>query len=267
MSARVTGGVRPAVVVALVRASILTAFQYRASFVAEMVVGALSALGMAAPLFLVYARVPQVQGWTLDQALLVTGFFLLYNAFVAGVVEPNLGAVVDGVRTGALDYFLIRPVDAQLLVSFRRVAPAALWELVGGVVILAVALGRLPTPTWAQVGLAAGLFFAGLGATYGLWLAVTCLSFWFVRVDNLRFLLGAITDAGRWPVSVYGRALRLVLTTVIPVGLVSSYPAMALLGRIDAGLVVGAVAAAVGSLVFSRLVLVRALRNYSSASS
>lgn len=260
-------GVRVEVVWALVRASLLTAVQYRASFVAEFVVGALSAAGVAAPLFLVYARVPEVAGWTLDQALLVTGFFLLYNAFVAGVVEPNLGAVVDGVRTGALDYFLVRPVDAQLLLSLRKVAPSALWELLAGGVVIGVALSRLGAPSPADVALAAALFACGIFATYGLWLLVTCLSFWFVRVDNLRFLLGAITDAGRWPVSVYGRAVRLALTTVVPVALVSSYPAMALLHRLDAALVVGAVAATAAMLVGSRLVLLRALRSYSSASS
>ena len=35
----------------------------------------------------------------------------------------------------------------------------------------------------------AGLMLAcGLVAIYGLWLLAICASFWFVRVDNLRFL-------------------------------------------------------------------------------
>ncbi len=252
---------------ALVRAALLTAMQYRASFIAEFLVGALSAAGVAAPLFLVYARVPEIQGWTLDQALLVTGFFLLYNAFVSGIVEPNLGSIVEGVRTGALDYLLLRPVDAQLVLSFSRVAPTAIWELLAGIVVVVGALMRLGAPTVADTALAAGLLMAGLASTYGLWLLVVCTSFWFVRVDNLRFLLSAVTDAGRWPVSVYGRGLRIALTTVVPVALVSSYPAMALLHRLDASLVLGAFATAGGMLVVSRGVLRLALSRYASASS
>jgi len=252
---------------ALVRAALLTAMQYRASFIAEFLVGALSAVGVAAPLFLVYARVPEIQGWTLDQALLVTGFFLLYNAFVSGIVEPNLGSIVEGVRTGALDYLLLRPVDAQLVLSFSRVAPTAIWELLAGVVVVVGALMRLGAPTVADSALAAGLLVAGLASTYGLWLLVVCTSFWFVRVDNLRFLLSAVTDAGRWPVSVYGRGLRIALTTVVPVALVSSYPAMALLHRLDTSLVLGAFATAGVMLVVSRGVLRLALSRYASASS
>lgn len=252
---------------ALLRISIREAIQYRASFVAEIVVGALSAAGIAAPLFLVYARVPHVAGWTLDEALLVTGFFLLYNGFVSGLVEPNLGAIVDGVRTGALDYLLVRPVDVQLMISFRKVAPSAIWDVLAGVAVILGALYRLGPPAPAAVVVAFCMLMAGILATYGLWLLVVCTSFWFVRVDNLRFLLGAVTDAGRWPVSVYGRGVRIALTTVIPVALVSSYPAMALLERLDSSLALGAVLTALVSVIGSRAVLLFALRRYTSASS
>jgi ABC-2 type transport system permease protein len=231
------------------------------------VVGALAAVGMTLPLLLVYAQVPLVAGWTLDEALLVTAFFLAYGAMVAGVVEPNLGAVVDGVRTGALDYMLIRPVDPQLLMSLRKVSPAAAWELLAGLVVGGVALARLPQPSPVQALAALVMLAAGVLATYGLWLAVTCLSFWFVRVDNLRFLLGAITDAGRWPVSVYSGWVRVLLTTILPVALVASYPAMALVGRLDPASASSALATAAVMALLSRWILSRALRHYTSASS
>ncbi|MBM4392865.1 MAG: ABC-2 family transporter protein [Deltaproteobacteria bacterium] len=252
---------------ALARVAVMAAMQYRASFLAEMAVGVLAAAGVAAPLFLVYAHVPAVAGWSFEEALLVTAFFLAYNAFVAGIIEPNLGAVVDGVRVGQLDYMLIRPVDAQLLLSFQKVAPAAAWELLASLAVGGVALSRLGPPTPMHALAALAMLGSGVAATYGLWLLVTCTSFWFVRVDNLRFLLGAITDAGRWPIGVYSGWVRIALTTVVPVALVTSYPAMALLGRLDLELALGSVAVAAASLIVSRLVLLRALAHYTSASS
>lgn len=245
----------------------MTAMQYRTSSMLEWVVGGLSAAGLVLPLFLVYAQVPQIAGWTFQEALLVTGFFMLYNAVVAGVIEPNLGAVVEGVRTGSLDYMLIRPVDIQLLVSFRKVAPSALWEVLAGGVIVTYAVAQLNSVSPAMILASALLLGMGILATYGLWLLVTCLSFWFVRVDNLRYLLNAITDAGRWPVTVYAGWLRIVLTTIIPVALVSSYPAMALLGRLNLDVAIGALATTVVMGVGSRWVLRHSLSRYSSASS
>jgi ABC-2 type transport system permease protein len=111
------------------------------------------------------------------------------------------------------------------------------------------------------------LLVAGLFAIYGLWVLVVCTSFWFVRVDNLRYLLGSVLDAGRWPVTVYRGIARLVLTVIIPVAVVTSYPALALLGRLEPALAAQAAAVAAGMLAVSRFAWVQALRRYTSASS
>ena len=51
---------------------------------------------------------------------------LLTLQSVTGIVEPNLGEVVDAVRSGSFDFLLLKPIDAQVLASIRRVAPARL---------------------------------------------------------------------------------------------------------------------------------------------
>jgi ABC-2 type transport system permease protein len=255
------------VVLALLRVSLMGAVQYRASFLAEFALGALSAVGVAAPLWVVFQHTSRLTGWSLPEAMLVTGFFMIFGGLVGALVEPNLSAVVEGVRTGALDYLLVKPPDAQLVVSLQRISPSAAWQAVAGVGVLGWCFTQLPLPS-PLAALAAGtLLVSGLVAMYGLWLLVICLSFWFVRVDNLRYLLGAVTDAGRWPVTVYSGWVRWVMVTVIPVGVVTSYPAMALLGRLDLRLAAGGVAVAVALAGLSRLAWVGALRRYASASS
>ncbi len=259
--------VRRGVLLALVRVALMTAMQYRASFLLEFFVGLGTTAGVALPLLFVYDHTASVAGWSLPEALLVGAFFLVLQALVGGLVEPNLGALVEGVRSGQLDYLLLKPPDAQFVASFQRVAPARLWDLLGGFVVGAYALSRLPTPTLGGAVTAAGLLVAGLAAVYGLWVLVICTSFWFVRVDNLRYLLGAVVDAGRWPVTIYTGWVRVFLTVFVPVALVTSYPALALLGRLDPTLALQAVAVGLGMLVVSRLAWVQALRHYTSASS
>jgi ABC-2 type transport system permease protein len=183
------------------------------------------------------------------------------------LVEPNLGAIVEGIRSGQLDYLLLKPPDAQLVASMQRVAPARGWDVLAGLGVGGYAMAHLATPPPAAVATAVALLGAGLLAIYGLWVLVVCTSFWFVRVDNLRYLLGAILDAGRWPVTVYRGLARVVLTMVIPVAIVTSYPALALLGRLEATLAAQAAAVAAGMLAVSRFAWVQALRRYTSASS
>ena len=64
-------------------------------------------------------------------------------------------------------------------------------------------------------------------------------AFWVVKVDNLTYLFGSLFDAGRWPIDVFRGifrgALRFVFTFVFPLALMTTYPALALLGKLDAG--------------------------------
>ncbi|MCK6502061.1 ABC-2 family transporter protein [Myxococcota bacterium] len=255
------------VLAALGRVALMNAAAYRASFVVDVLVGAVASVGVVLPLLFVYEHAGSVAGWTLHQALLVTAFFLVLQGLVGLLVEPNLGAVVEGVRSGSLDYLVLKPVDAQLVASLQRVAPAKAWDVLAGLVVGAWALAHLPPPTWQGALLALGLLLAGLAAIYGVWVLVICTSFWFVRVDNLRFLLTAALDAGRWPVGVYRGWVRLLLTVVVPVALVTSFPAMALLGTARPGTVLHALVVAGGLLWASRLTWRGALRHYTSASS
>ena len=73
---------------------------------------------------------------------------------------------------------------------------------------------------------------------------------------------------GRWPVDVFRSAvLRVIFTAVFPIALMTTYPARALLGSLTTQ-TLGAVF--LGGALFitsSRLVWLRAIRAYTSASS
>ncbi len=249
----------------LLRAALATATQYRASALVDAAAGLGGALAVALPVTFVYAHAPSVGGWSRPEALLVTAFFLVLQGFVGTFVEPNFGALVEAIRKGTFDFVLLKPADAQLVASLQRVAPARAWDLLAGVGIGAWALRALPTPTPAQVAAGGGMLLAGVVAIYGMYLLVVCTSFWFVRVDNLRYLLGAIVDAGRWPVGVYRGAARVLLTVIVPVALVTSGPAMALTGRLAPAFAAQAIAVAAGMLVASRAAWRFALTRHASA--
>jgi ABC-2 type transport system permease protein len=91
--------------------------------------------------------------------------------------------------------------------------------------------------------------------------------FWVVRLDNLTYLLGAIFDVARWPVQVFRGVWRFVFTFVIPVAVMTTFPAMALLGRLEGAAALATIGGALVLLVVSRLVWRLAIRSYTSASS
>ena len=78
------------------------------------------------------------------------------------------------------------------------------------------------------------LLVAGVLAMYSLWIVCAAASFWVVRLDNLTYLLGAIFDTARWPVQVFRGAWRSCSRSSSRSRVMTTFPAMALLGRLDA---------------------------------
>jgi ABC-2 type transport system permease protein len=76
-----------------------------------------------------------------------------------------------------------------------------------------------------------------------------------------------VFDAARWPIQVFKGAWRIVFTFVIPLALMTSYPAMALLGRLSLSTAALCLGGAALFFALSRSVWTLAIRSYTSASS
>lgn len=253
-------------IAALLRTALITAMQYRASFWGEAGMALLWTAWTVLPLFVVFDQTAGVAGWTRQESLLVVGFFVIMDGVLSAFVEPNLRAVVEHVRRGTLDFVLLKPMDAQLMVSLHRTAPTKLPHAFAGLGL--VIWAGLPLHPSAGAWVASFLLLlAGLAILHAIWTLVVCTSFWFVRVDNLSYLLRSVLDAGRWPVGFYRGGLRFVLTFILPVGLMTTWPALALRDTLAPAALVMALAMAVLFTGVARLGWRSALRHYSSASS
>jgi ABC-2 type transport system permease protein len=251
-----------------IRLSMAVSLQYRWNFLVDGFVSVLwTALGIV-PLYVALKNRPPVAGWTFDRALVVVGYFTLVRGVLDGAVNPSLVAVVEQIRQGTLDFVLLKPADAQFLVSTTKFEPWKALDVFAALGILGWAFHRLGlTPTVGAAVLSLSLLGCALLVLYSLWILVIAAAFWVVRLDNLAFFFGSVFDFARWPVGVFRGAWRILFTFVIPLGMMTTYPAEALLGALDART---AVASVVGAFAFSaaaRFVWTRAIARYTSASS
>jgi len=250
------------------RASLLLALQYRVEFLGQGLLALFWTGWSLVPLLVVFSHRDGVAGWSFEEALVVMGWFTLMKGVLEGAVNPSLTSVVEHIRKGTLDFVLLKPADAQFLVSTAKFEPWRLVDVAGALAIFGVAFGRMGRwPEPAHVLAACLLLFGAAWTLYALWILVVSAAFFVVKVDNLSFLFSSIFDAARWPVSVFQGVWRVVFTFVVPLALMTTFPALALLGRLD--LATGAVAllGAAAFAAFARVVWTRSIGHYTSASS
>lgn len=248
------------------RASFAQAAQYRVDFALGALLSAFWTAAAVTPLLVVYARRPTLGGWTRDEALLVVGFFTLLKGAIQGVIEPSVNNTVEHLRKGTLDFLLLKPADAEFLVSTTRLQPWRATDAAGGAALLGWALhGAVRAPGAGALAATAALVVAALAILHSLWILVVALAFVTVKVDNLTYLLGSVYDAARWPATVWRGALAWVFTLVVPLAVMTTWPALAVLGRLDPARVVGALVLAAAFVGVSRAVWLRCLRGYTSA--
>ena len=246
------------------------AAQYRWDFIIDGLISIFWTTTAVIPLFVVYggASTGGIPGWTLSEALVVIGWFILLQGVLEGAINPGLTAVVDHIRKGTLDFVLLKPADAQFLVSTSRFALWRVTSVLMGLVIFGIAFARLER--WPSAsGVLQAILLAGLAIAvlYSLWILIVSLAFYVVKVDNLTYLFTSIFDAARWPATVFRGVLHLVFTFVIPLALMTTYPAEALLGRLAWATLGTSLLGTVVLATISRQVWLMSIRRYTSASS
>jgi ABC-2 type transport system permease protein len=249
------------------RASLLLSMQYRLEFLLDGTVEVFWMTTAIVPLYVVFRIRDEVApGWGFGEALMVMGWFTFLQGVLEGAINPSLVTVVEHIRKGTLDFVLVKPADAQFLVSTARFQP---WRGINVLTAFAVfawgfrVLGRAPSA--GAVAAAAVAMVAAVVVLYSLWILTVSAAFYVVRIDNLSQLFGAIFDAARWPVAVFRGAFRFVFTFVLPLALMTTYPAEALLGRLPALTLVAALAGAGAAFVVARVVWKASIGRYTSA--
>lgn len=218
------------------RINVLTLLEYRANF-AMWFVFTIVYHGVAlAALYVTMRQFPSMNGWDFRQ------MFFLYGLWMAGHELHNtlfftVVSVPEYVREGRFDRFLVRPLDTlfQVLTVPQQVVPDG---LILAIVTLAAATLAAGVRVDAVFVLFVPLVVAG-GALIdlGISLAVATCSFWFIRVDTLRWVVMSLEqDFTRYPISIYTRGVRVVLAFVLPFAFMNYFPATYFLQKAETGL-------------------------------
>lgn len=246
--------------------SLAAEMEYRLNFTIATITSLGGLAGGLFGLFLFYRTGAKLGDWEWPAAVLVMAIFTILEGFANVFLTPNLSRIVRHVQNGTLDFVLLKPIDSQFWLSTRNFSPNGLPEFITGMMLAGYAVVKLQlSPLHVALGLVPMIL--ALIVLYDLWFILATTSIWFVKIYNVTSVLQALLEAGRFPVSAYPLAYRVVLTFVVPVIFLTTVPAKTMLGE-GSFVWIGSAAAIAATLFFvSRQFWRLAMRHYTSASS
>lgn len=209
----------------------------------------------------------RIGDWTFPDLAILSAFSLV----ATGVMQWFVGLLQLPAKVirGDIDKYLCRPVSPVFALVAEDVnVLASVYQLSSALTILVTVCVYFAVPV--SVGAAAAgvaLLLLGCGVVLLVQTCVGLLSFWCGDVSRINAILMLSREFERYPLDLFPAGIRFLFVGIVPIGLISTYPVLAILGRTES--ILPYLGTAVGLLavwaVLFRMMWRRALRRYESS--
>ena len=225
---------------------------------------------------IIFGHVKHIRDWSQPEyyGFMATG--MLINAFVEMLFMPNCANLSEQIRTGNLDFAIVKPIDTQFLVSFQTVDISLLAQVAVSFGLLAYSV----TASQVSVTLVSALMYlllvaVAVGFFYGMMIALASAAVFMGRNQGLYDFWFYVTSFARYPGDMYrqgfvGEIFWFGFSFIIPILLVVTVPSRLFLQKSlspNWGVLVIAPVLTALTLWGSRRVFLWSLSHYRSASS
>jgi ABC-2 type transport system permease protein len=218
-------------------------------------------------LFSIFKHTSALAGYTLPEVAL---FFLTFNMIdiLAQLFFRGIYGIRSLIREGDFDYFLIQPANVLFRVAFHTVDFLDVLTIIPVLFITAYVLRQIPggVTTWRLVQYSL-LILNGLIIAFAIHIAVASLAVLTQELENTIWIYRDLMTLGRFPSDIYDAPMRGILTFLVPVAVMVSFPAKAYLGKLAPIWLLHALGMAMTSLALSLYFWRFATRRYTSVSS
>ena len=184
-------------------------------------------------IFLVFGYTNSMNGWSRDEVIFIYGYFLIpFSIFMSffNIWRFNDQYIVKG----EFDRILTRPIHSLYQVLLERMELESLIGCVTGILILVFSALALDV----SFGLGDLLLFipfiiGGVLIYGGVFVILASIGFFTDSKLSIMPMMYNIANYGRYPIQIYNRTIRLILTWILPFAFVGSYPASFFLNRAE----------------------------------
>lgn len=252
---------------AFFRASVTADLEFRANFLIKVTTEIFWYAAQIVSYTVIFQHTTHIGTWTWPEMRVFLGILFLVDAIYMVIFSVNLDNFSETVRKGSLDLLLAKPVNSQFMVSLQRVSTANLSTLWIALAWLAWSLAHVEGIAWARLLWLLVAVPSGVAIFYSLRFMFSTMAVVYTQVESLNYLWYNFYRLGLRPDTIYVPWLRIILLSLLPVGLIASLPTRLVLGMAQSSMALWLAGTAALFLYLSHLFWQKTLRRYTSASS
>jgi ABC-2 type transport system permease protein len=216
-------------------------------------------------IYFLLIRTNTLAGYTLQQTIF---FFLTFNLIdvIAQFFFREVYRFRPLIISGSFDLVLVKPRSAFVR-SLMGGADVLDFFTIPPLIFAIFYVGSQMGPSQTQIIFYVLLILNGLLIATAFHIAALSLGIVTLEIDHTIMIYRDLTNLGRLPIDIYRQPLKGVLTYLVPVGIMISLPAKALMGLVSASGVFWSFSLGIIMFILSLRFWDVALRKYSSASS
>lgn len=210
---------------------------FRMNFLIEVVTTCFWILAQLLLFQIIFGHVTHIRDWTHAEyyGFMATG--MLINAFVEMLFMPNCANLSEQIRTGSLDFVLVKPIDPQFLVSFQTIDMSLLAQVAVSIGLLVYSIiSTGVTVTLSNLLIYVFLVAVAVAFFYGMMIALASAAVFMGRNQGLYDFWFYVTSFARYPGDVYrqglvGEFFWFGFSFLIPILLVVTIPSRVVLQK------------------------------------
>ncbi|WP_202079705.1 ABC transporter permease [Caldalkalibacillus salinus] len=182
-------------------------------------------------ILVVFQHTPAMAGWTKEEVIFIYGYFLvpfsIFQTFF-NLWDFNERYIIKG----EMDRVLTRPLHNLAQIVLERTQPESLFGIMTGMFIMGYAAVQLDLSfAWYDPLIFIVLVLGSVGIYAGVYVAIASIGFYSDSRTGIAPMIFNIQNYGRYPLDVYNKAIRFILTWILPFAYVGMYPSAYFLER------------------------------------
>jgi ABC-2 type transport system permease protein len=238
--------------------SLKSRMSYRTDFLVSLVFMLLWFLPSFFSVVVLFANIPSLAGWSMEELVFVYGFYMMAMA-PNGLFFQQVWQLPTQIRNGGFIKYYFRPLNMMFYFMSEVIDINSLNGIPIGAGLMIWASIRLGIAwTAARIAMTLVLLASASFVVCALMLASASTAFWLTNSHSLLNLASRFRENARYPMTIFNGGFRFAFSVLIPIGFMAFYPSQLIIRPEGAGIipwltpVAGLVSFGLACLVWSR---------------